>query len=220
MTKRIFGIIGCGGFGREVLPIVEQNLASEISAGAASVTYVLEDHYPPVSRDGRPVLRLSEFAKVPGEKYYCIAIADGRTRARIDALCKSLDLRPFDVRSPQSSVSASCSVGEGSIIAPFALISVNARIGRSLHLNYYACITHDCVVGDFVTFGPRAQCNGGVVIEDGVYIGAGALIKDAQPGAPIVIGRNAVIGMGAVVLRSVEPNTVVVGNPARLLSRA
>ena len=51
-----------------------------------------------------------------------------------------------------------------------------------------------------------------VVIEDNVWIGGGVIIL---PG--VTIGRNAVIGAGSVVTKSIPPNTVAVGNPCRVL---
>lgn len=74
---------------------------------------------------------------------------------------------------------------------------------------------HDCVIGNYVTFAPKVCCEGNVLIEDHVYIGTGALIKQGSSESPLVIGEGAVIGMGAVVTKSVLPYTVVVGNPAR-----
>jgi maltose O-acetyltransferase len=51
-----------------------------------------------------------------------------------------------------------------------------------------------------------------VVIEDNVWIGGGAILL---PG--VTIGRNAVVGAGAVVPKRVAANTVVAGNPARVI---
>ena len=63
------------------------------------------------------------------------------------------------------------------------------------------------------------QCNGSVVIEDHAYIGTGAMIRQGTPERPIVIGEGAVVGMGAVVTKSVAPYTTVFGNPAKLLNK-
>jgi len=62
-------------------------------------------------------------------------------------------------------------------------------------------------------------CAGNVVVEDGAYIGGGALIRQGQPDAPLIIGAGAVVGMGAVITKNVAPATVVVGNPARELKK-
>jgi maltose O-acetyltransferase len=51
-----------------------------------------------------------------------------------------------------------------------------------------------------------------IVIEENVWLGGGAIVL---PG--VRIGRNAVVGAGAVVSRSVPANTVVAGNPARVI---
>jgi acetyltransferase-like isoleucine patch superfamily enzyme len=52
----------------------------------------------------------------------------------------------------------------------------------------------------------------GIVVEDGAWIGGGAIILDG-----VRIGRNAVVGAGAVVTRDVPGYTVVAGNPARVV---
>ncbi|MDH4137303.1 MAG: acyltransferase, partial [Anaerolineae bacterium] len=52
----------------------------------------------------------------------------------------------------------------------------------------------------------------GIVIEDNVWIGAGAIITDG-----VRIGQGAVIGAGSVVTRDVPPHTVAVGAPAQVV---
>jgi acetyltransferase-like isoleucine patch superfamily enzyme len=52
----------------------------------------------------------------------------------------------------------------------------------------------------------------GIVVEDGAWIGGGAIVLDG-----VRIGRNAVVGAGAVVTKDVPPYTVAVGNPARVV---
>ncbi|MDE5601695.1 MAG: galactoside O-acetyltransferase [Clostridia bacterium] len=53
-----------------------------------------------------------------------------------------------------------------------------------------------------------------VRIKKNVWIGAGATIL-----AGVTVGENAIVGAGSVVTHDVEPNTVVVGNPARVIKR-
>jgi acyl-[acyl carrier protein]--UDP-N-acetylglucosamine O-acyltransferase len=94
------------------------------------------------------------------------------------------------------------------------MVTSNAKIGRFFHCNIYSYIAHDCEIGDFVTFAPRVNCNGAVIVEDYAYIGTGAIIRQGTSSRPIVIGKGAVVGMGAVVNKSVPPYTTVIGNPA------
>jgi acetyltransferase-like isoleucine patch superfamily enzyme len=54
-----------------------------------------------------------------------------------------------------------------------------------------------------------------VHIEDYAYIGTGAVLKQGTEDKPLIIGKGAVVGMGAVVTKDVAPGAVVVGNPAR-----
>jgi acetyltransferase-like isoleucine patch superfamily enzyme len=53
-----------------------------------------------------------------------------------------------------------------------------------------------------------------IVVEDGVWIGAGAIVT-----AGVHIGRNAVVGAGSVVTKDVPPYSVVVGNPAKVVKQ-
>ena len=59
-----------------------------------------------------------------------------------------------------------------------------------------------------------SQKKAAIIIEDYVWIGTGAMIL---PG--VKIGKGAVVGARAVVSKSVDPETIVVGNPAKVLNR-
>ena len=66
-----------------------------------------------------------------------------------------------------------------------------------------------------MTFAPGVKCNGNVIIEDFVYIGTGAIIKQGSKIRPLTIGSGAKIAMGSVVTKSVKPGDIVIGNPAK-----
>jgi maltose O-acetyltransferase len=51
-----------------------------------------------------------------------------------------------------------------------------------------------------------------ITIKDNVWIGGGAIVVGG-----VVTGENAIVGAGAVVTKDLPPNTVAVGNPARVV---
>ena len=110
-------------------------------------------------------------------------------------------------------------MGDGAILCNFTHLLSDTKIGKFFHCNFYSCVSHDCIIGDYVTFAPKAAVMGHVHIKNYAYIGAGAVIKQGVPEKPLVIGEGAVVGMGAVVTKDVAPYEVVVGNPARPLKK-
>lgn len=214
----LYGLVGAGGFGREVMPLVRAQLASQLAVGTAELVLVV-DAGPTEPVNGVRVIHTDTFLAYEGRRYFNIAIAGYESRERIARRLLDAGAIPFEVRASNVVELDANTIGEGAILCPFVTITSNARIGRFFHANIYSYVAHDCVVGDFVTFAPRVHCNGSVVIEDYAYIGTGAVLRQGTPDRPLVIGRGAVVGMGAVVTKSVAPGTTVVGNPAAPLVR-
>ena len=220
MGESIFGVFGCGGFAREVMPIARQFLADRPDYGIAP------DHMAFIDRlrqdapvNGHAVLSEDDFAAHPAaHKYFCVAVGDGRLRQTITARALSAGHRLLSLTSRHAVVMDGSSIGDGAILCHFSTVTANVTIGRSFKCDNHAAVAHDCVIGDFVTFAPGAKCNGNVVIEDFVTIGSGAVIRQGTPERPLRIGAGATIGMGAVVIRDVPAGATVIGNPARILA--
>lgn len=217
---KLFGVIGAGGFGREVMPLARQwihHTRSTEGWADFELVFVVEDSFP-VARErinGHRVMAMSDFLSTQtAERRYSIAIGDGLVRQRISESIPNGLASPFSIVAPTHQSLDGNAVGEGAIFCGFTHVTSNARIGRFFHCNIYSYVAHDCVIGDFVTFAPGVKCNGHVVIEDHAYVGTGVVIKDGTKES-IVIGRGAVVGAGAVVTKSVPPGVTVVGNPAR-----
>lgn len=113
---------------------------------------------------------------------------------------------------PTAVVASSSTVGAGSYVNALANIGGAGRIGAFAFVNRSASIGHHAEIADFVSIGPGAVIAGHVQIGAGVLIGAGAVVLPK-----IRIGSNAVIAAGAVVTKPVEPNSLVAGNPARIV---
>jgi sugar O-acyltransferase (sialic acid O-acetyltransferase NeuD family) len=209
-----YGLIGAGGHGRETMPVFREMIRSRDPDPDHQFMFVVEGATEE-RVNGLPVVDLSQYLATAGERFFNIAIADARVRERIAGLCLAAGARPLTIVSRSALVLDENDIGEGAILSPFSSVTSNVKIGRFFHANIYARVAHDCVIGDFVTFAPSVQCNGNVVVEDYAYIGTGAVLKEGRRGRPLVVGKGACVGMGAVVTKDVPPFTTVVGNPAR-----
>jgi sugar O-acyltransferase (sialic acid O-acetyltransferase NeuD family) len=217
-AMKLYGIVGAGGFGREVIPVAWDMLRTQQDARGFELVFVVEyGSIEPVN--GHRVITADEFLASDQERYFNVAIADHQARQRIAEKFISAGVIPFSIVALNSVCMSGNEIGEGAILCPFTTITSNARIGRFFQANVYCCVSHDCQIGDFVTFGQGVHCLGRVVIEDHAYIGSGAIIRDGTAGKPTIIGHSAVVGMGAVVTKSVAPYTTVVGIPAAPLER-
>ena len=213
LAEVIHAIYGASGCGRGVMPFVRT--APFVRGGR--VVFVDDGAHPSVV-NGHDCVDYQKFlTDAAFRKRIVVAISDPHVRARVTAKCVADGLEFFEARAENVIVMDEVSIGEGAILSPFVTITSNVRIGRHFHANLYSYVEHDCAIGDFVTFAPGVHCNGNVVIEDHVYVGAGAMIKQGKPGKRLVIGRGAVVGMGAVVTRDVPAGATVVGNPARAM---
>jgi len=211
-----FAIFGASGFGREVLPLMRQQLQQ--TEGQPWDLVFVDDNPPAPQLNGQRVLTYAQWLAEPAQsRHICLAIASGAVREKLVARCAADGVTFFEVRAANVVVMDDVQIGPGAVLSPFVTLTSNIRIGQQFHANLYSYVAHDCVIGDFVTFAPGVHCNGNVVVEDHAYIGAGAILRQGKPGAPLVIGRGSIVGMGAVVTKNVAPGTTVVGNPARVM---
>lgn len=212
-----FAVYGASGFGREVLPLIRLQL-QQTEDQPWNLVFV--DDYPEVSEvNAHRVMTYVEWLAEPAQsRHICLAIANSAVREKLAARCTADGVAFLEVIAPNVVVMDEVELGLGALLSPFVTLTSNIRIGQQFHANIYSYVAHDCVIGDFVTFAPGVHCNGNVLIEDHAYIGAGAILRQGKPGEPLVIGRGAVVGMGAVVTRNVAPGTTAVGNPARVMA--
>lgn len=218
MTLPLYGVFGASGLGREVMPL----LRAQLQQVASIEQLVFIDDAPPATQlNGHAVLTWAEFlARPASQRAVALAIANSSIREALAQRCQAAGVEQLSVQASNVVRMDDITIGEGALLSPFVTFTSNIRIGRCFHANIYSYVAHDCIIGDFVTFAPGAMCNGNVHIQDHAYIGTGAVLKQGTPDKPIVIGRGAIVGMGAIVTKSVPPGVTVVGNPARPLVKS
>ena len=222
-NKAIFGLFGTGGFAREVMPIAKETFIKDFSLEeVAEVDFVFVESDPKKnSINGYKLISDREFIASPhAKKYFNIAVADSFIREKFSIKFESENMKPVSIRSKDAVFYEFNELSDGCIICANSIITSNAKIGKYFHSNIYSYVAHDCVIGDFVTFAPRVNCNGNIIIEDHAYIGTGAILKQGTPDNPLIIGKSSIIGMGAVVTKDVPENTTVIGNPAKAFDKS
>lgn len=135
-------------------------------------------------------------------------------------------------------------IGAGSRLWQFVIVLPGAQLGKDCNICSHCFIENDVIIGDRVTVKSGVQLWDGVRLGDDVFIGPNAAFSNDRfprskkapeeflrtvvdagasigAGATILpgvsIGRSAMVGAGAVVTRSVPPNAIVVGNPAKIV---
>lgn len=140
-----------------------------------------------------------------------------------------------------ASIVESPNIGPGTRIWAFAHVLPGAVVGANCNICDHVFVENDVTIGDRVTIKCGVQLWDGVQLEDDVFVGPNATFTndpaprskkrpaqflktivraEASIGANatilpgITIGRNAIVGAGAVVTQDVPPNAIVLGNPA------
>lgn len=198
------------------MPLVRERCTSSSQAQAPVRTvFVVDDAICATEVNGHQQMSFDDFCLCPAQaKAIVISVGDGKLRQSIYKRVVERDIPLLSVKALNSVQLQAVDIGEGSILCPYTTITSNVKIGKCFHANLYSYVAHDCIIGDFVTFAPGVKCNGNILVEDGVYVGTGAIIKQGKKDRPIVIGRGSKIEAGAYVTRSVEPGVTVFGNPA------
>ncbi len=129
-----------------------------------------------------------------------------------------------------------CEIGDNTKIGTFVEIQKGAKIGNNCKISSHTFICEGVTLKDNVFIGhsvtftndryPRATSPGGSLLTDGdwecipTFVEKGASIGSGTTLlSGITVGANAIVGAGSVVTQDVSPDTIVAGNPAKVLKK-
>jgi sugar O-acyltransferase (sialic acid O-acetyltransferase NeuD family) len=202
-------IIGAGGFGREVL-----NWARDVATKSSQwrVFGFLDNNRDALAGyhvDCEILGDPDSFQPQLSDLFVC-AIANPVTRLNV---CRKISEKGGQFTTlihPLAILGSRCTIGPGSIVCPYTVLTTNVTLGSHVILNTHCCIGHDAILGDGCTLSPNGAVGGNAVLGVGVFMGMHSAVLQR-----VHVGDRAVIGAGSVAFRKVAAGTTVVGVPAK-----
>jgi sugar O-acyltransferase (sialic acid O-acetyltransferase NeuD family) len=112
--------------------------------------------------------------------------------------------------SKDAIVMSNVSIGEGTLVVSGSTINTGTEIGKHCVINTSCSIDHDNKFDDFSSAAPGVITGGNVVVGKKSYLGMGSLVKDQ-----VNILQDTVIGLGSIVNKDCEKNSIYYGSPVK-----
>lgn len=202
-------IIGFGGNSEDIIDIIES--INEVNKIYNFVGFLDDD----ISKDTRIIGTLNDAKKFSKECYFIFSIGSERTYLFRKDILDKLELKDSNfitIIHPNSYISTTASIENGSIINANVCVGSNVKIGKFNIILSNTTIGHESNVGDYSIICSGVNLAGGVTIKESSYIGMGTNIKNFT-----IIGNKVLVGMGSNVLKNIGDSAIAYGNPAKII---
>jgi sugar O-acyltransferase (sialic acid O-acetyltransferase NeuD family) len=159
---------------------------------------------------GHRVVWIDDLPSLPGVR--AVTAITSTDRERYVEQVRDLGVPFGRLVHPRSILARSVTLGDDVVVGASVVVGAQTTVGDHVILNRGALIGHHVELQDLSTVQPGAIIGGACTIERRAYVGLGARVLER-----LRVGAGAVVAAGAVVTRDVEPNTVVMGVPARVV---
>lgn len=211
MSSQKVVIIGTGGFGREVLDVIDA--VNQVAPSYEMLGFITEPGYqqPGEQINEAPVLGYFDWLEAHKHEVKAVCgVGAPHVRRRLVQQAAQAGVEFFTLVHPRAILTRWVTLGTGVVITAGCILTNNIRIGDHVHLNLDSTIGHDVVIEDYVTVSPGVHVSGNVTLKEGSFIGTGANLIEGK-----TVGAWSVIGAGGVVIADVPPNVTAVGNPVK-----
>jgi sugar O-acyltransferase (sialic acid O-acetyltransferase NeuD family) len=148
----------------------------------------------------------------PEKQQIIIAIGDSVARKTIAEILP-IETEYYTLIHPQAIISPFVELGKGCIISAGCILTIDIKIGNHAYINIATTISHDCRIGDFFTSAPSVNISGNCKIGNCVYLGTNASLREK-----LTIADNVTIGMGGMVVKSIDEPGTYIGVPVKKIS--
>ena len=204
-------IAGAKGFAKEVLEVIYQ---TDDQLQVAFYDDVSDD-LPLMLYKKYPVLQtLAQIQRwMKQDNRFVLGVGKPQVRRLLAEKLRENGGILTSIISPKATIGAfGNDLGAGCTIMTGVIMTSDITLGEGVLLNLNCTIGHDSIIESYCELSPGVHISGHVELGENCVLGTGAVVL---PG--IKIGANSVVGAGSVVTKNVEPNTVVVGIPAKVL---
>lgn len=204
-------IIGAGAFGREMFWHIQNSKGYGVDYDVKG--YIADDYNPDTNGDlnlQRPLLSSIDGYKIEKDDVFICAI--GSTNARENTITRILSRGGefISVIHNTSLIHGTAKIGVGVFIGPYTVIGDSVKLKDHVMLNTHSSIGHDAIIEEYTCIMSYVDITGYCHIGKKVFLASGCRMTPSS-----IIGDEAYVGIGSVILRHVKSKTKVFGNPAR-----
>ena len=205
-------IVGTGGVGRETAQIVEE--INKVKR-EWNILGFIDDNKNLIGKlvNGYRVIGNRIYLNYLERKVYVvIAIANYLVKKELVEFLTNKNIKYATIIHPSVKIGETVKIGEGSIVYPGVIMTVNIDVGNHVIISPKCGIGHDTIIEDYVTLLWNVNVSGNETIRQGATLGSGSTIIQG-----LEIGKGSFVGAGAVVIRDIEENKTAVGVPSRYI---
>ena len=207
-------IFGVGGFGREVLTLIQD--INKVKPVWNVIGFFDDGYEIGYESHGLKVLGgVKELSEWKSPLALTIAIGTPQIKRNIlknigdnEFIAYPTLIHPTVIIGDEDYVK----IGRGCILCAYTVITCDIEIGDFVILNLACTLGHDTIVKDYCAFMPTCNISGECIIEEGVYCGTGVKIINRTS-----IGKETIVGAGAVVVKPLPAMCTAVGTPAKVI---